>query len=503
MLFAQFRQPKEERARSVASRQSTDHLAVKLPNERGSVAGRESAYDNHDLRRSRASTDMMRNPFSPAEEDVEEEEENLDDLDLESWGLNDLLGEKGKEKGSKRRPSRLQNPHEIQHTKGPLSPGLGPRAVSMGNFDNIGFGGAIVDDLSVEPEPRVGAEFLDERKRRASFGSPLDLAGMNAPNISLDQARRKSAYGLLESQPEPGPSSQSIPFPSDPTPQVDDGSSGGVPRHDRTHSSISRGSRLDPVPEEPGRRSRFDSQGNRITTTAPPQAATNDENNPFSIRPPSPSRTSRFDPKGAAHGRTLSNASMGSRVLLDDAASGHRSIPRKFASRMDLLRPKVLIMPSPLQDSKQNVRPPSPTVRDGFQLSRDGPPLPAGARAVRKSMAFEDLPPNPFTPNSRASLSLAQLTFRSGLHNQDIGYSENVAIPRATTDGEQARLPSPEPEETHAVVPLEEKKDKRGPGRLYGKSLIDDLEARKANMRGKRRYYEFRTTSLSPSADTD
>ena len=489
------------------SRRSVDHLGVKLPSEGGSVVGLEPAPDNHDLRRSRASIDMMRNPFSPTEEDVEEEEEeeeeNLDDLDLESWGLDNLLGDKGKEKGSKKKPNRLQNPHEIQHTKGPLSPGLGPRAVSMGNFDNIGFGGAIVDDLPVKPEPPAGPEFLDERKRRASFGSPLDLAGMDAPHISLDQARRKSAYGLLESQPEPGPSSSySIPFPSSPTPQADDGT-GGASRHDRTYSSMSRGSRLDPVPEEPGRRSRFDSQGNRITTTAPPQATTNDENNPFNIRPPSPSRSSRFDPKAVAHARTVSNASMGSRVLLDDAGSSRPSMPRMY-SRMDLLRPKVLIMPSPLQNSQQNARPPSPTVRDGFQFSRDGPPLPAGARAVRKSMTFEDLPPNPFTPNSRASLSLAQLTFRSGLHTQDIGYSENVAIPRATADGEQARVPSPEPEENPiTAVPPEEKKDRRGPGKLYGKSLIDDLEARKAELRGKRRYSEFRVRFIFPSADSD
>ena len=446
---------------------------------------------------------MLRNPFSPTEGDVEEEEENIDDLDLESWGLDELLGDTPEEKGSKKKPnSGLPNPHEIQHAKGPLCPGLGPRAVSMGNFDNIGFGGAIVDDLSIKPEPREGAQFLDERKRRASVGSPLDLAGMDAPDISLDQARRKSAYGILESQPEPGPSSHSIPFPSS-TPQVDDESSTDVSRHDRTYSSVSRASRLEPVPEEPGRRSRFDSQGNRIKTTAPPQAATNDENNPFAIRPPSPSRSSRFDPKAVAHARTTSNASMGSRVPPDDAASGHRSMPRKY-SRMDLLRPKVLIMPSPLQNSEQNARPPSPTVRDGFQLSRDGPPLPAGARAVRKSMAFEELlPSNPFTPNSRATLSLAQLTFRSGLHTQDSSYSENPGIPRATADGEQARLPSPEPEEIPTIViPPEQKKDRRGPGKLYGKSLIDDLEARKAKMRGKRRYPEFRVESIFPRADS-
>jgi hypothetical protein len=427
---------------------------------------------------------MLRNPFSEGdieEEGEEEEEENMDDLDLESWGLNDLLEDKGKERGSKKKPnSRLPKPHEIQESKAPLSPGLGPRAVSMGNFDNIGFGGAIVDDLSIKPEPRTGAEFLDEGKRRASFGSPLDLAGMNVPDMSLDQARRKSAYGILESQPEPGPSSQSIPFPS-PTTQVDDESGSGIPRHDRTYSSASRTPRLQSVPEEPGPRPRFDSQGNRIKTTAPPQAAVNDENNPFAIRPPSPSRLSRFDPKAAANDRTMSNASMGSQILLEDPAFGHPSMPRRY-SRMDLLRPKVLIMPSPLQNLEQNVRPPSPTVRDGFQLSRDGPPLPAGARAVRKSMAFEEFPPNPFTPNSKATLSLAQLTFRSGLHAEDNGYSENFGMPRATADGEQARLPSPEPEDIPIVaVPPEEKKDRRGPGKLYGKSLIDDLEARKGS----------------------
>src|SRR6202000_1000564 len=96
-----------ERAHSVISRRSADHLAVKLPGDRGSTVGRESVHDNYDSRRSRASIDMLRNPFSTTEggveEEEEEEEENMDDLDLESWGLNDLLGDKGKEKGSKRK----------------------------------------------------------------------------------------------------------------------------------------------------------------------------------------------------------------------------------------------------------------------------------------------------------------------------------------------------------------------------------------------------------------
>ena len=475
---------------------------MKLPGDRGSVAVRESAaYDNYDSRRSRASSDVLRNPFSPAEEDVEEEEENMDDLDLESWGLNDLLGDKGKEKGSKRRlNNKLPKPHEIQQSKGPLSPGLGPRAVSMGNFDNLGFGGAIVDDLPVKVAPQAGTEFLDERKRRASFGSPLDLVGMNAPDISLEKARRKSAYGILETPPEPGPSSHFVPFPSS-TPQTDDDPGVDTPRHERTYSSGSRTSHLQLVSDEPGRLSRFDSQGNRIKTTAPPQAP-DDENNPFAIRPPSPSRSSRFDPKAIAHARTLSNASMGSRILLEEPPPAHHPAPRKYP-RMELLRPKVLIMPSPLQSSEQEARPPSPTVRDGFQLSRDGPPLPAGARAMPKSMAFEDLPPpNPFTPNSRASLSLAQLTFRGGLHTEDAGYSENLGVPRATQDGEQARLPSPELDEIPVIAaPPEEKKDRRGPGKLYGKSLIDDLEARKVELRGKRRCFKFLVDSLTLNTD--
>ena len=38
----------------------------------------------------------------------------------------------------------------------------------MGNFDNISFGGVIVDDLPVKLEPPAGPEFLDERKCRTS-----------------------------------------------------------------------------------------------------------------------------------------------------------------------------------------------------------------------------------------------------------------------------------------------------------------------------------------------
>ena len=55
-----------------------------------------------------------------------------------------------------------------------------------------------------------------------------------------------------------------------------------------------------------------------------------------------------------------------------------------------------------------------------------------------------------------------------------------------------AAEPDPEPEpEPQPEVPIVEVEDanapKRPAGKLYGRSLIDDIEARKAEMRGKQR----------------
>ena len=59
---------------------------------------------------------------------------------------------------------------------------------------------------------------------------------------------------------------------------------------------------------------------------------------------------------------------------------------------------------------------------------------------------------------------------------------------RATEDGQQIEEPEPEPEPQAPVPVVEEPNGPRRPaGKLYGKSLIDDLEARKAEMRGKQR----------------
>ena len=97
---------------------------------------------------------------------------------------------------------------------------------------------------------------------------------------------------------------------------------------------------------------------------------------------------------------------------------------------------------------------------------------------------------NSFTPNPRASLTLSQLTFRNTLlvdGQRDVAYADmDSRLQRATEDGQQVEE-EPEPEPDIPIVEDEPTGPKRPAGKLYGRSLIDDLEARKAEMRGKQR----------------
>jgi hypothetical protein len=99
------------------------------------------------------------------------------------------------------------------------------------------------------------------------------------------------------------------------------------------------------------------------------------------------------------------------------------------------------------------------------------------------------------------SLSLSQLAFRNTLvvgGERDVTYSDiDRTLPRATEEGEQMQILIEEPEveveveveEVPAPVVLAEPSlPGRPAGKLFGKSLIDDLENRKANMRSKQRY---------------
>lgn len=237
------------------------------------------------------------------------------------------------------------------------------------------------------------------------------------------------------------------------------------------------------------------------------------DDNPFALQPPV--HTSRFDPKNSIRARTASNASIGTRALLNDdrnsmmTGGGENFMrERRYSTTLDLLRPKVLVMPSPLQSvATPEPPPPDNRIRDGFMLTKDGPPLPPGARTSRRmsiGLGGSDTPPvasNSFTPNPLNDLTYAQKLFRNTLAvgGHSDAYPED--LPRATQDGEQVELypAPPEVEEvpTPPPPPPETTAMKRGPGKLYGKSLIDDLETRKAQMRSKQRYiFSIKSVSL-------
>jgi hypothetical protein len=100
-------------------------------------------------------------------------------------------------------------------------------------------------------------------------------------------------------------------------------------------------------------------------------------------------------------------------------------------------------------------------------------------------------------------MTLSQLTFRNTLMvdgQRDVTYrdmEDQLNLKWATEEGEQAAMDLPN--ESTTMLPTMEITDadaegsrgKRPPGKLYGKSLIDDLVSRKAEMKGKQRYEIF------------
>ena len=493
--------------RRTNGRRKVDYLGVSIPSESGSL-GQESALDG---RRSRSSIGALRNPFGTDEttDDHDDDEEEGLEVDLASWGLDSFIP-KEKRSNSSRKKAKLEtlpNPHPVQslrrrpdtveqitHHRGP-----GVRSMSLGYNNSFGAGGA----------------FLDAKSSSGVANSPLDLAVTHAP----EHQRPSSFHGLME-QPPVAPRLPSIPFPTI-SPRSD-----SPPPSENDTQPLRRYSDLDPK-LRPHEAINF-SFGGRLLDE--------EERNPFSIKPPSAGNASRFDPKAnharmisnasmrmseeiarplsraskfdlaAARARTVSNGSMGSRFPLDNdvgsvmTGQGPYTQERPY-STLELMRPKVLVMPSPLQPVAQSSSSPPATGRDGFELSADGPPLPPGARTARRgSVAIEPMPPlsapiasNSFTPNPRISLTLSQLTFRNTLMvggERDVAYNDlDRSLPRATEDGEQIRSESPvvklpEP----APVVQEPVKSSRPAGKLFGKSLIDDLENRKAQLRNKQRY---------------
>ncbi|KAJ6539308.1 hypothetical protein B0H19DRAFT_1002561 [Mycena capillaripes] len=489
-IFANFRRA-QSRAQ-LASRKS-DYLSVALPSETGSLGGRESALSG---RRSRGSLNILRNPFGADESGEYDDEEGYDDeseleVDLSSWGLDAFIPKDKESKGAKRRSrtTTLPNPHPVlsvrSHTGDP-TPRRTTRSMSVGNLDHLTNN---VDD-----------------NRRKSFGSPLDLEQVEP--ISFQRSRAASHSFVQPLAASSHPLHDSVPFPTgsvrspSPQPRQDDFRSSVLTSRfdpksqpfERQHSSAS----MDPrsllrgdEDEDAGPRRRTMSNGSMNLLV--------DENNPFALRPPS--TMSRFDPKAAAHARTMSNASMGTRMMLDDASVMTGQGRDRRYSTLELLRPKVLVMPSPLQPASGSIVPSPSQTRDGFLSSAD-PPLPPGARTTRRSSAAFDpsaasAASNLFTPNPRMNLTLSQLTFRNTLlvgGQRDVTYSDiDGNLPRALEDGVQVQQTMPLMEEEvipQTVTPSEDQlKPGRPPGKLFGKSLIDDLESRKAEMRTKQRVF--------------
>ncbi|KAJ7228673.1 hypothetical protein GGX14DRAFT_414202 [Mycena pura] len=476
-IFANFRRA---RPHAQPAPRRSDHLNVALPSETGSLGGRESVLSG---RKSRGSINMLRNPFGADETgdyDYEEEEEEELDVDLSSWGLDAFMPKDTKATKRRSRTATLPNPHPVMSVNSHQAaytreaiPQRTTRSMSVGNLDHL------TNDI--------------EEDRRKSFGSPLDLDRMKPITFQRGPA---ASHSLVQSIPAASHSPDLVPFPTrsvrSPSPKQ---------RQDDFRSSVFT-SKFDPRlatrdEDDENMESRMrtmsgGSMNSRLLT----------DDNPFALRPPT--SMSKFDPKAAAHARTMSSASLGSRMMLDDASVMTGQGRDRRYSTMELLRPKVLVMPSPLQSVSGAAAPVPTQTRDGFLSSAD-PPLPPGARSTRRSSAaFSTLDPssaptpsNLFTPNPRMDLSLSQLTFRNTLlvgGQRDVTYADiDVNLPRAVEDGEQVQQTFPLTEDEtmpQSVVPPEDtSKPSRPAGKLFGKSLIDDLESRKAEMRMKKRVF--------------
>ncbi|KAG6332714.1 hypothetical protein ID866_6375 [Astraeus odoratus] len=501
-------------------RRSKDYLGVAVPSEAGSDPA---------LKKSRGSLGALRNPFGSAEDDDSQSENDGLEVDLSSWGLDALVEKDKKNKGKgKAKSEGLPNPHPsaTSHGQAPseadeTSGRRGPRSMSVGTLSDFGMGGAFL-----EADQGSGSDSLG----RIRLSTDLEHMSLGQPPL---QRRRASTHTLIESLPVQPPL-HSVPFPSvsvrslSPGPEevLRPGSShlNIQSSHARSRSSASFGSKVvlndtnDENVDSTAVRSTSPDQASRLGTRTDHARTTSiasfgtlgsknvlADDNPFTVRPPSPSRSSKFDPK--VRPLSMSTDPVGAPVLVDEPdAESRRERPY---STVELLRPKVLVMPSPLQSAAPPQPPPQPAMRphSGFVTSTDGPPLPPGARASRPTsqmdLASGPIASNSFTPNPRASLTLSQLAFRNTLAvggQRDISYSDiDRHLPRAEQEGEQVKFAhEEEPKESPppASIPLPpappptEIELKRPAGKLYGWSLIDNLEHRKAEMKQKARVFK-------------
>jgi hypothetical protein len=461
-----------------------------------------------------SSMDMLRNPFGRdtiISEGFPEEGEDDIEVDLTSWGLDSFIP-KDKSRSSKNSKGKdkietLPNPHAATQA----SSYRAVRSLSMGNLDSFGAGGAFLDSPSTASPDR----------RRRSLGSALELGDYQQGRPPLLPQRPSSTHDAIDRIPA-APPLHSVPFPVQSVRSASPGPIDGFvsPSRERPMSSASMGSKgllyeepnpfaLDPPTHDQA--SRFDPKARARSMSVATIGSIGSRNVlaeealHVSLRPSS--RSSRLDPTTLAHTRTLSNASMlrdpDAASLMSGAPAQRRHLRDKPYSAAELMRPRVLVMPSPLQG--QNTGVPNEQTREGFEITTDGPPLPHGARSNtgrrlssagllgNPSASAAPIASNSFTPNPRASLTLSQLTFRNTLMvggQRDVAYTDiDADLRRATEDGEQVVEEFPEEEPAHPVTVVVDEPESAGrpAGKLYGRSLVDELELRKATMRSKQR----------------
>jgi hypothetical protein len=421
----------------------------------------EGGADFQASRKSRASISTLQNPFRGElieEEEPEEEEPVEPEVDLASWGLDAILPQRPKEKHRRKASHAKTIDVTAASSSKPSLDAPRPQLRKAATTDEFG---ALNAQLHEVPESQ-------------------------RHSISWDR-RSVTSQNILD-----GAAPQTVPFPQ----TEDDTFKPPLP-------PMSRASRFDPKIQAHAHTVSVMSRGSggMLEFDGEPRARTISGGTLATIGSQMP-RLTVDGPDSFSRGRRASNASYGSHYLLQ--TGDHESIGNGLAddhedadfTRANLLRPKILVMPSPLQTHEP---PPSsdPAVTpDGFQLAQNGFPFPAGSqtatrpgiRPLSSMLTSNSLSGssgnNPFTANPRQSLTLSQLTFRNSLMvggQRDVAFDDlEQQLHRAQEEGEQIPIVNED------VV--EEKLEEIKPaGKLFGKSLIDDLEARKAQMRSKQR----------------
>jgi hypothetical protein len=389
-------------------------------------------------------------------EESEEEDEELvtagPELNLASWGINEFL--------VKEQPRARSRASSINALNAANTVGEGPRA----RADSRGSSHALHDATT------LAAAAGGNRRSLGNRAQSMGDWGGGRPSLDIEpwEAARTSQYPVR-------PRANSMLDPTE-----------TAARQQHLPVAFHGHSRARSLMSMSGQQGIAFPRSTTPNTEAPP--------NPFEIPEPSAENASRFDPKTIAHQRNISFASLSTHRALADGGNSEffndnasvmtgslRPLGPNLLSRIDLLRPKVLIMPAPLQEPAP---PPPKPIRGGFIESTDSRPLPPGAKTTGTSAHG-----NAFGVNPRSSMTLSQLTFRNSLMvggQRDPSYADlEENLRRAEKEGEIVQQevdvePEVEPE-------VEETVPYRAAGKLYGRSLIDDLEARKAQLKNKQR----------------